>query len=543
MKTIISLGREIQIFLLFLCFFIGNLNSAFGQEDTFCGTDLLQQFNQSTINIPANIYSGSIDPNYLETFEPVVYNIYFWQVNDPNGGFDDPLTQNTVLTAVANLNIEYNQYNIFFKYRGFGAFNSDTQPHYYFTEEIVLDPCRVLLDENDNPVIDPEGFSDLHLCEIDYLLDYAKSIDKWKEDAFNVYVVNSSPNFAAAASNLYTDSYLIRSVLNTPVFIHEIGHNFNLQHTFKNFNKPNLAVYSCEHVTRDVNLQCDPTDLSIPCFNAFDAADFIIDTAAVPDFYSEYCHANGLPLDCGQNPFYNVVDCGYVGSNSDCQGSLYNIFDSDVQNYMAYTLNSCRNNFSIGQAIFMRESIDWDPAVSFSPAETTISSLYEPYTGEYYVAGPDPDPHTLPLFQPGFDYVFQSCSCDNQDTYDCENGPCEFEENAFQNNLVIVDTFDKYESNYNSITHPNHSSIYIGQLSQIGKRRCYDNWNRAAMSGSLTQFNDGVFNNNITVTPQDSTNINNSNFIDNLQPGLYKIEKNYNDGSSQEAVILKENNE
>tara|TARA_Y100000052_G_scaffold15363_1_gene15000 strand:+ start:197 stop:475 length:279 start_codon:yes stop_codon:yes gene_type:complete len=74
-------------------------------------------------------------------------------------------------------------------------------------------------------------------------------------------------------------------------------------------------------------------------------------------------------------------------------------------------------------------------------------------------------------------------------------------------------------------------------------RRCYDNWNKAAMNGSLTQFNDGVFNTNVTITPQDSTQINNPNFVNELNPGLYKVDKNYDDGSSKETIILKENEE
>ncbi len=37
--------------------------------------------------------------------------------------------------------------------------------------------------------------------------------------------------------------------------------------------------------------------------------------------------------------------------------------------------------------------------------------------------------------------------------------------------------------------------------------------------------------------------INSPHFIPDLAPGLYNVQKIYNDGSSQETVILKENNE
>ena len=51
-----------------------------------------------------------------------------------------------------------------------------------------------------------------------------------------------------------------------------------------------------------------------------------------------------------------------------------------------------------------------------------------------------------------------------------------------------------------------------------------------------------MFNTNVTITAQDSTSINNQNLIENLENGLYKIDKNYEDGSSQETVIYKGNN-
>ncbi|NRA92007.1 MAG: hypothetical protein HRU26_04875 [Psychroserpens sp.] len=146
-----------------------------------------------------------------------------------------------------------------------------------------------------------------------------------------------------------------------------------------------------------------------------------------------------------------------------------------------------------------------------------------------------------PLFQPGFDYEFRSCSCDNIDNLDCDE-PCDFNNISFQNNHTLVASYSKYEEDYHSITHPNHTSIYIAQLPQYGVRRCYDNWNRAADDGQIIKFNDNVLNTNVTITPQDSLAINNENLINNLNPGLYKIDKNYNDGTTKERVIFKENN-
>lgn len=39
----------------------------------------------------------------------------------------------------------------------------------------------------------------------------------------------------------------------------------------------------------------------------------------------------------------------------------------------------------------------------------------------------------------------------------------------------------------------------------------------------------------------DSLQVNNPNMINNLQPGLYNIEKEYDNGAKQQTVIIKEN--
>jgi hypothetical protein len=48
-------------------------------------------------------------------------------------------------------------------------------------------------------------------------------------------------------------------------------------------------------------------------------------------------------------------------------------------------------------------------------------------------------------------------------------------------------------------------------------------------------------NENITITPKDSTAINNPELINDLDPGLYKLEKNYDDGATDQTIISKEN--
>src|SRR5690606_30786632 len=79
---------------------------------------------------PAGVYSHSIDPAYfIQECDPIVLNIYFWGIKHPNGVDYYPNQDYDALTAVANLNILYNQYNIFFKYRGFEKILSPELPN------------------------------------------------------------------------------------------------------------------------------------------------------------------------------------------------------------------------------------------------------------------------------------------------------------------------------------------------------------------------------------------------------------------------------
>ncbi len=104
-------------------------------------------------------------------------------------------------------------------------------------------------------------------------------------------------------------------------------------------------------------------------------------------------------------------------------------------------------------------------------------------------------------------------------------------------------SYDANETNYDQIVHPNHSAIRILQLENGSTQpwRCYDNDNRAPGGGSVTRFNDGVFNGNVTITQKDSTGINDPNLIYNLNPGLYVIDKDFHDGSQEQQTVVKQN--
>lgn len=210
---------------------------------------------------------------------------------------------------------------------------------------------------------------------------------------------------------------------------------------------------------------------------------------------------------------------------------------SDAKKSLIVVLYHCADSFTIDQMIRARETIGTNPTGIFADVEAHISSLYEPYKGEYYVAGPLPP--QKPLFQPGFNYYFLECECD------CVV-PSDYNDISFSYTSNTVLFKGSNETDYSSITHPNHTAIAIKVENEPifwpQPRKCFDNYNRSPSGGKVTRFNDNTFNSNVTITPQDSTAINNPNLINNLPQGLYALDKDYPDGSTEQTVILKENN-
>lgn len=437
----------------------------------FCGVGDYPFPNQS------NIYNQSIDPEYLASIStPVVFNIFFWGINDDHGYSTDPFTENKALGLVARLNIAYNNNNIFFKYRGFDFINET--------------------DIYNNA----DGIEDIKA--------YALANNKFKADAFNMYIPLQFTTTGLTGEALYASTFsaVKASMLNTYIPAHEIGHNFNLLHTFYEYDES-----SCERVTRII---------SDPLYNANIAGDRITDTDACPT------------LSTGVNN-----DCVYFGTQTNYYNEDFNISEATVRTFMSHiSVNSpCPNSFTVGQKVRIRTAIN-NPV--FAPVTTTVESLYEPYKGTYYNVGPTLPEH-IPQFQPGFEYRFVACNCN------CPQ-PAPYGIPFTYNVANVLKYVSPNETNYATIFHPNHSAINIEEVDiafqNIQVERCYDNFNRAPIGGSITRFNDAVFNNNITLTPQDSLGINNPNLINDLQQGLYKIEKVFIDGYNEETVIYKGNN-
>lgn len=252
-----------------------------------------------------------IDPN-----KKYVINVYFHIMNYTDGTNNSPNTHEygiaDVMRAVRMLNVSYNQYNIFFKYVGFEIVNNTAYSNHVWTYPLELN----------NP------------------------------EAFNIFFANLGECGSGCAFIGYTRSVLSYSLIEGPdaafAFVHEIGHNLNLEHTYKDFNA------DCEHVTRDVNN---------PSYNANTKGDKVADTPAQSPM---------VPADFS-NCTYN-----YNTLRTDCQGIPYE--NVDRRNYMGLDhQQSYCEHFTPGQVERMKQYLENPLYPAYALTYNDVSSLYEPY--------------------------------------------------------------------------------------------------------------------------------------------------------------------
>ena len=494
----------------------------------------------------------NLDSDYFEELPIKVYNVKFWGIIPEAPIVSDyEFTEQNCLSAIANFNREFNKFNIYFKYNGRDYLESNK----FYTMDYNRDCpsgytgcCEIGANGNNYMDFDCDGDPQelIGSTNPDKLSGFTNLPGNFDPNSINVYVAYDTNGFAGAFFN-NTSLVVRQSRFLDWHTLHEMGHIFGLNHTHSRWIMPPSQIHLCENVTRDTSLLQNPNDPLQPYFNADVAGDEVVDTDAVPYF-------NRSKPD-GLSNAVDEVTCEYLGFGVDCQGSPYDLdvtSDKNMLNYMnngtncpAKSLLQQYDNqgFTAYQGARMRQTIIID-STYFNPLETTIASLYQPYKGEYYIAGFfDPAIHT-PLFQPGFNYRFIECDCDP----DPCNEPTAYNDTNFTTGNQSLLTIFKYETDYNKITHPNGSALQIDFYYPLpdtylpAARHCYDNANKKPSSGLVTKFNDGVFNTNVTLTPKDSTSINNPNLINQLQPGLYKIDKTYPDGTQEQNVILKENN-
>lgn len=294
MKTIYKLT------LLILVLSISFINSTNAQSfDDICATD------NGDIHNLENVYTYSNDANYLASMEPVVLNVYYWRIDAPDGSVHPwALTEQRALESIAYLNANFNQIGVFFKYRGMGHFSSPPDVVHKIRVE-DLEECITILGG------DPDGFETLSRCQRGALMTFVYQNDYIEPNAINLYVPRGLTDFGGSAQGP-TKSITHPGGLISNTVIHELCHNFSLDHTFKGWFSPDNPDL-CEHVER--NPASDD-------FNALSRGDFLAGTAAAPDFGREYCELNDLPDgDCvGANAqygyfYYDEFECKYIGND------------------------------------------------------------------------------------------------------------------------------------------------------------------------------------------------------------------------------------
>lgn len=442
----------------------------------------------------------------FENEEPLVIKVFFMTQEDFE--IDLNYEEYDYLKAIALLNQNYNQFNIFFKYLGFeyvdDIFDHPNNPTY---------PDRITFRITNGDGGAASGFPDQYSTTITY-----KAFTN-EEDKDYLIVHEVGHRLGLIHTNGVDTAGTDNNFIN-PLFCN--GNTLNVGR-FPSFNGGDPSVH--ENVTRDVN--------NVDDYNATEAGDLVADTPAT------YKEVNLCINNSSGTP---VLEYLYSDEVRDLTDTPYE--NIDVNNFMIsdnrLEYHKFKDQFTDGQGIRMRETIL--NAAYLQDARTWVSSLYEPYAGSYYFAGPL-DPNAPPLFQPGFDYKFVSAGGPGPNGLEIYNTPSDYDDISFSyDSSVILNEVNRFSLDLDAITHPNDSAIVIEQL-ELQPRKCYYNRNWSPIGGKIIKFQDNIPNENYLITDQDSTAINNPTLIDELDDRLYIIRKEYNNGSHEQETLLKTGNQ
>ncbi len=446
------------------------------------------------------------------------------------------------LDIVAALNMNFNDFKIYFKYTDYNVINDsrllDFDNHYY-GEDVpliydwqndILPPANTLLDDEYIDIFIVDRFVNFQSQTEVGSLGFMFSFNNYEhplQDVENRFIAIRDVDISGkAVLPVVDDENIIPNGLEYTL-IHEMGHYFGLYHTHRQWiidpENPNSFIhiaYANDYCTERIYEFQDGT-------NWFEAGDFIQDTNADRS-RSDYGVSYDGPTEA--NPFNCEINLNNLYVDQ-CGELLIDplVYDPPKYNIMSYYLN-CMYQFTEGQKFWMRDFIQTFDF--FDTGLIDVAELYEPYKGDYYNVGIIM-PNHFPYFQKGFDYEFVNC----QDNHNYFPQPAEYGED-----FVFYEDLSS-ENNLSIPLHQNHTAFRILQIDDSRQpEKCYNNWNRGAISGSVIHFLDGTLNANINIQSKDSLQINNPNLIPNLNEGLYKIKKNYEDGSTKENIIYKNNN-
>lgn len=293
-----------------------------------------QLFQANTTNSPSSYFGlNFITPtNYQIT--PKKMRINFWSIrhetNDTIGVF---ISYPMAVKYVNRLNKLFEPHNICFVLNGHG-----------------------ILKQNDL----------LFNAEPQYAKYIGQIKNAYADDAINVYIAKTIMGGASGMASYFKNTIVVKEDVmwwSEYLLAHEVAHALGIMHTIGNLNErqiPNSpngmgSLASCEHVTRDPNN---------PNYNADSAGDWVRDTAADPGLIRDSTKVN-----------YNMdANCNYIGSQVNCDGTLYDVDSALISNLMSYGGQQCIQGFSLGQAERMHYVIDNADPINNSVTRALIAN-------------------------------------------------------------------------------------------------------------------------------------------------------------------------
>ena len=391
-----------NIFITLFMLFIMNI---FAQEPHICGVNGDAFYNSFILNHP-EVFRKNLNATIVPTpNEPLVFNIRFNVFNNnqetnycSRNGI--PLGLEEFLEYTKILNLNFKQFNIYFKFRGYRFFGGSDGKGYLTNSQTYSGPPSLgtpSLDNHMNEMADLTNKDEININFVNRLGSPIGSIPTegpggtetlFTHSAFfgkgpfgSNTLVLSLPGFMGVPD---TDvvSYTQISVEKNYLLCHEMSHLLGLNHVFNYSN-------GLEHATRSgVN------------YNALVAGDFIDDTPAQNQF-REYLFNDSC---------FKIYDYVNPANNKDSIGEEWDFLNLKYGNFQQYCQkdipvptitqhNACvgLNNFdgsvtykfTAGQGAFMRNFIEnggLPPSyptginsTSIIDATTEVSELYQPF--------------------------------------------------------------------------------------------------------------------------------------------------------------------
>ena len=375
-------------------------------------TDLFHFNNFPEITQLSN-YSAATTLDFYN--EPIkVYNVHFYGLQRTDATSTGPLSEDSALAKIAALNIAFNPYNIFFKYRGvdyYGEIHNGSE---------LINQSHANIISRMYEIAQSDGYDN---C-INILLHHEQcSNDKGTADIYKKmlsfrYCTSSSIHVVYQMGHLFG---LLKTQLGTgggsdtndviPLTNSICSSVPNYLPSYDKLFKPNYTNVGGipENVTRDINNSY---------YNADTAGDMVVDTpACFRGSEHNFCHINN-------DSTWDYISNSNIVDNSPEHLMFENV---DLRNYMslngdfARPFNIC--HFTNGQGVRMRETLAI-PSLNFNAVETTVASLYDPYKIENIYTLSTTTQSMLDngdgtaevcrwnsrainhYFQPGFDYDF-----------------------------------------------------------------------------------------------------------------------------------------